>query len=338
MIDNRASLLNGLDIYMIPGVEVNEAVDLVIKEGEEVTIQDQVFTPSGDIVVKRGAKLILRNAEVVFTHTRCFEHGIILKENTTLQIYHSQIIGLNNLFFLKAQDTTLIIEDSKLRRAQVLCGNSSRISFVRSYLWALHCFNESTANIFNAHLCYLFLRGRSSAQVDDSHMIEVLLYDSSKAYISDTTMKNVFYFDEGSATLSNCSYVDTIRFKPKLCNLTIMVLDEDDHDPVPMVNVTLNRPKGCEVASSLTNDDGVASFSGLEEGDYFAEVEIEGYVPVSVRIPLLNETQHETLIISRMEGAEERSQIPMNRLFPILTSIVLAALVLSLFYRSHMRR
>jgi len=251
-------------------------------------------------------------------------------------VLHSEIRGVNNLFFLKAQDTILIIEDSFLRRAQVLCGNSSQISFVHSYLWALHCFNESTIDVLNAHLCYLFLRGRSSALIDDSQMIEVLLYDSSKASISDTTMKNVFYFDEGSATLSNCSYVDTIRFMPKLCDLTIMVLDEDTRDPIPMVNVTLDRPRGYEVASSLTKDDGAASFSGLEEGDYFAEVEMEGYAPLSVRIPLLNETQHETVMIQRMEG--ERSQIPANRYFSILIVIVFAVLVLSLFYGFHMRR
>jgi len=305
-MDDGASLLNGLDIHMIPYAEANNSIDFVVNEGEEVTIQDQVFTPSGDIVVERGARLILRNAEVLFTHTGCFEHGIVLKENTTLMVLHSEIRGV------------------------------SQISFVHSYLWALHCFNESTIDVLNAHLCYLFLRGRSSALIDDSQMIEVLLYDSSKASISDTTMKNVFYFDEGSATLSNCSYVDTIRFMPKLCDLTIMVLDEDTRDPIPMVNVTLDRPRGYEVASSLTKDDGAASFSGLEEGDYFAEVEMEGYAPLSVRIPLLNETQHETVMIQRMEG--ERSQIPANRYFSILIVIVFAVLVLSLFYGFHMRR
>ena len=328
----------GLDTYMVSGVEAAESIDFVVREGEEVTIQDQVFTPSGDIVVERGAKLIIINAEVVFTHTGCFEYGIILKEDTALWIQHSQIRGVNNLFFFKAQDTTLIIEDSKIRRTHVLCGNSSRISIMRSDLWALHCFNESTVDILNARLHYLFLRGRSSAQVDDSHIVEVLLYDSSKASIADTVLKNIFYFDEGVATLSNCSYVDTIRFKPKLCDLTITVLDEETNDPIPMVNVILNRPKGYEAASSFTDDGGLAYFSGLEEGDYFAEVKMEGYEPVSVRIPLLNETQHETVMIHRMEGAKEKSQAPTNAFFSILTAMVLAFLVLSLFYRFKIRR
>ena len=337
-LDNRSSLFKGLDIYTVLGVEANESIDFVVKEGEEVTIQDQVFIPLGDIVVERGGKLILQYAEVIFNNTHCFEHGIILKENTTLWIKQSKIRGVNNLFFFKAQNTTLIIEDSKLRMTHVLCGNFSRISIVRSDLWALHCFNESTVDIINARLHYLFLRGRSSAQVDDSHIVEVLLYDNSKASLLDTVLKNVFYFDEGAATLSNCSYVDTIRFKPKLCDLTITVLDEVNQDPIPAVNVTLNRPKGYKVASSLTDDDGSASFSGLEEGDYFAEAEMEGYVPLSARIPLLNETQHETLMIHRMEGAEEKPQMPTNGVVTILTVMVLATLVLSLYYKFKMRR
>ena len=337
MLDNRAGMFDGLDIYMIPSVEADEPIDFVVNEGEEVTIQDRVFTPLGDIVVEKGGKLVLRHAKVLFNHTGCFDHGIILKENTTLWIYHSQIRGVNNLFFFKAQNTTLIIEDSKIRRTQVLCGNSSRILIVRSYLWALHCFNESTADIVNARLNYIFLRGRSSAQVDDSHIVEVILYDSSKASISDTTLKNIFYFDEGSTTLSNCTYVDLIRFKPKLCNLTIVVLDEDTHDPIPMLNVNLSRPKGQGVASSLTNDDGSASFSGLEEGDYFAEIEMEGYVPLSVRIPLLNEIQHETLMIRKI-GEEKGPSILTNRFLPTLMATILTVLALYLFYRSHMRR
>ena len=337
IIDDGSSLVNWLEVYTIPGAEADAPIDFVIKEAEEVTVQDQVLEPSGDIVVERDAKLILRNATVLFTHAGCFEHGIVLGENTTLDIYHSQIRGRSNLFFFKAQDTNLIIEDSKIRMTHVLCGNSSRISIVRSDLWALHCFNESTADIVNAQLHYLFLRGNSSAQVEDSHIVEVLLYGSSRASISDTTLKNIFYFDEALATLSNCSYVDLIRFRPKLCDLTVTVLDNETHYPVPMVNITLDRPKGCEIATSSTDNDGIATFHDLEEGDYFAEVEMEGYVPAKARIPLLNETQHETLMICRIELADERYQTLTNRFFPTLTSTVLAALALYLFYRAHMR-
>ena len=334
--NNGAGIFGGLEMRMIPCVEAEEDVDFVVREGEEVTIQDVVFTPSGDIIVEEGGRLTIRDAKVIFTHTSCFEHGIILKENTTLQVHHSQIRGVETLFFFRAQDTTLILEDSKIRMTHVLCGNSSRISMVHADLWALHCFNESTVDISNSRLNYLFMRGRSSAQVEDSHIVEVLLYDRGRASLSNTTLKNIFYFDRGSTTLSNCSYVDLIRFKPIQCNLTITVLDEDTHDPIPMVNVALDRPRGSKVAHSCTNEDGAATFYDLEEGDYFVELGRDGYIPANIRIPLLNETQHETLMIGKVE--EESSWIPTNRFFSVFAVVALAVFVFSLFYRSHVRR
>jgi len=329
-----AGIFGGLDIRVIPCAEAEEAVDFVVGEGEEATIQDVVFTPSGDIVVEEGGRLTIRDAKVIFTHTSCFEHGIILKKNTTLRIHHSQIRGVETLFFFKAQDTALIIDDSKIRTTLVLCGNSSRISMVHADLWALHCFNESTVDISNSRLNYLFMRGRSSAQVEDSHIVEVLLYDTGRASLSNTTLKYIFYFDRGSTSLSNCNYVDLIRFEPIHGNLTITVLDEATHDPVPMVNVTLDRPRGSEVAYSFTNDDGAVTFYDLEEGDYFVELGRDGYIPANIRIPLLNETQHETLMMGKVE--EESSWINTNHFFSIL-AIALAALILFLFYRFHMR-
>jgi 5-hydroxyisourate hydrolase-like protein (transthyretin family) len=333
--DNVANPSNGLRLCSVSNVEASGSEDLIVGEDEQVTIQDQVFMPSGDIIVEKGGKLILRNVEVVFNHTGCYEHGIVLKENTGFEIYDSQIRGLNNLFFFKARDTALILEDSTIRMTHVLCGNSSCISIVRSELWALHCFNESTADIENARLHYLFLRGRSSARVDDAHIVEILIYGTSHASVSDATLKNIFYFDEGWAILSNCSYVDLIRFEPLKGNLTITVLDEGSRDPVPMVCVTLERPRGSEADNAHTNDDGVVAFSGLEEGDYFAKFKGVGYVPMNITISLLNVTQHETMLMHRMEEASSWSSAAL--IFMILMAVVLAVLVLSLFYRSHGR-
>jgi len=335
-LDNGEGVSEELDIHTIPFVKAEDAADFVVGEGEEATIQDRIFTPSGDIVVEKGGKLTIRNAKVVFGHAGCYEHGILLKENTTLQVHHSQIRGVETLFFFRALDTTLILEDSKIRMTHVLCGNYSRISIVRSELWALHCFNESTVEIINGQLHYLFLRGRSSARVEDSRIVEVLLYDAARASITETALKNIFYFDRGWTTLSNCSYVDLIRFEPLRGNLTITVLDEDSRGPVPMVCVTLERPRGSEVENEHTNDEGAATFFGLEEGDYFAKFEGVGYVPANTTLSLLNVTQHETLLIHRAEKVSVWS--PAFIIFMISMAVVLAALVLSLLYKYQKRR
>lgn len=250
-----------------------------------------------------------------------------------MKVQHSQIKGVETLFFFRAWDTTLILEDSKLRMTHVLCGNSSRISIVRSELWALYCFNESTVEITNGQLHYLFLRGRSSARVEDSQIVEVLMYDVARASLSDTTLKNIFYFDRGWTTLWNCSYVDLIRFEPLKGNLTITVLDDDSCDPVPMFCVTLERPRGSEVVNANTNDDGAVVFFDLEEGDYFAKFDGVGYMPMNITISLLNVTQHETLLMHRMEKASFWN--PTVLIFIISLTVVLIALVLSLFYRFH---
>lgn len=335
-LDDKGGMFEELDIYTTPCTEAEDAIDFVVGEHEEATIQDQVFTPSGDIIVEKGGKLTIKNTKVVFGHTSCFEHGILLKENTTLKVQHSKIMGVEALFFFRVWDTILVLEDSKLRMTHVLCGNSSRVSITHSELWALHCLNESTIEITNGKLHYLFLRGKSSARVEDSQIVEVLLYDASWASISDTTLKNIFYFDRGWTSLSNCSYVDLIRFEPLKGNLTITVMDEDTRDLVPKVRVTLERPKGSEVTNAHTNDDGAATFYDLEEGDYFAKFEGVGYVPANITISLLNVTQHETLLIHKKEKVSSCSSTVL--IFSISAAVVLAALILSRFYRSHRRR
>lgn len=315
-----------LNISIVPIACAN---NYLIKKNEEITIEDQIFIPTGDIIIETGGKLTIHNAKVIFTHEGCFEHGIFLKENATLQIYNSQIRGTNNLFFFKIQNSTLIIKDSKIRMTHIICGNSSRILIVNSELWALNCFNESTASILDTRLNYLFLRGRSSAHVNNSHIAEVLLYDCSKASISDTDLKYIFCFDKGFTTLHNCTYNDILRFKQKVCNLTITILDENNHDAISSVKVTIERPRGCKVASSITNEDGMISFFNIEEGSYFAEIEIEGYTSMNKSIQILNEEYHETLLIHRKE---EKAQIPTNFL-PIIALVIV--ILFFIIYRFH---
>jgi len=335
MLDDRSSLISELNICTISRVVANNSNDYIVRSGEEVVIRDQVFAPQGDIIVECGGRLVLRNAEVVFSHTGYYEHGIILRDNTILEAYNSQIHGTFNLFFFKAQNTTLIMEDTKIRMTHVLCGNSSRISIVRSDMWALHCFNESTVSVDNGRLHYLFLRGRSSALVDDSDIVEILMYDHSYASVSNTTLKNIFYFDEGWTALSNCSYVDLIRFEPQLCNLTIEVLDEEGGGPIPEATVDLNRSVGSWRVSSSTNDDGIATFHSLEEGDYIVGVEAEGYESFSIRVAVLDKVQSETFGISRL--VEEGSRFSLDRYLLISIGIVSTFLVVYVLYRGRLR-
>ncbi len=161
------------------------------------------------------------------------------------------------------------------------------------------------------------------------------MYDHSYASVSNTTLKNIFYFDEGWTTLSNCSYVDLIRFKPLLCNLTIEVLGEEGGGPIPEATVDLNRSVGSWRASSSTNDDGIATFHSLEEGDYFVGVEAKGYESFSIRVAVLDKVQSETLRISRL--VEEGSRFSLDRYLLISIGIVSIFLVFYVLYRGRLR-
>lgn len=303
--------------------------DFIVVEDLEVVIKDRVFRPEGDIIVERGGRLILQNAEIIFNHSRFYEHGILLKEDTAFEAYDSHIRGLDNLFFFRAYGANLMIQNTTFRRTHMVCGNNTQIQMVHSYLWALHCLNDTTVDVVDSHLCYLLLMGNSTAKVDDTRMIEIILSDSSRVSVSDTTLRFIFYFDEGKATISNCSYEDEIRFKPRLCDLIIEVLDEDTLDPLPKASVCLNRPEGNEVTSSLTDSDGTASFTDLEEGDYFVEVERKGHTPASARIPLLNETQRETLVMRRIDEESPFS----NPYYSISIWIILTAAIIAFLYK-----
>jgi hypothetical protein len=287
--------------YAYPAIDTNHP-DLIIAEDEEAAFTGLVMRPEGDIIVRKGGRLVLRNTTVFFNHSGYYEHGILLEEGSTFEAYESQILGLDNLFFFRSWGATVILEGSTFRMTHAICGNSSNVSILRSHLWALYCLNESTAQVENANLCYLILRGSASARVNGSQMIEIILYGNSRVQVSDTTLRFIFYFDSGTAMISNCVYEDEIRFEPRLCELAIEVLDKETRDPIPLARISLHRPKKHEVASSSTGSNGTTSFIGLEEGDYYVEAEAEGYAPMDARISLLEESQNETLAMQRSEA------------------------------------
>ncbi|MDH5363240.1 MAG: carboxypeptidase-like regulatory domain-containing protein [Aigarchaeota archaeon] len=325
----------GFDAY--PAIDTNHT-DIVIAEDEEASFNGLVLRPVGDIIVRRGGRLVLRNTTIFFNHSGYYEHGILLEEGSTFEAYGSQILGLDNLFFFRSWGATVILEDSTFRMTHAIYGNSSSVSILRSHLWALNCLNESTAQVKNATLCYLIMHGNASATVNGSRMIEIILYGDSRVQVSDTTLRFIFYFDSGTATISNCSYEDEIRFKPKLCELTFEVLDEETRDPIPLARISLYRPEEHEVASSSTGSDGAASFTDLEEGDYFVEAEAGGYTPLSARISLLDDSQNETLLMRRSEA--DRINLIELYLSILIWIVLLVAFVFSIKSRGggEMRR
>jgi len=323
--------------FVIPSAKALDTDDIVIGEGEVMIFQDQLIAPLGDIIVEEGGTLILRGTEIVFNHTGYYEHGILLRNDSTLELYDSQIIGLGNLFFFRAHGATITVENSTFWRTHAICGNTTRIIIRGSHLWALHCLNETRVDATDADLSYLLLMGDSSARVSGSQMIEIILYDRSHASVSDTNLRFIFYFDEGTATISNCTYEDEIRFEPNLCDLIILVQDEETAEPVPAVDVYLNRSWGGAVASSRTGDEGAASFRGVEEGDYMVQLVGDSYESLSVRISVLNETQRETFLITRMRAEVEETLGPGNppprALAPLLIAAALIFLSLGVVFR-----
>jgi hypothetical protein len=323
------SIAFGLQLYFIGTASGVGSSDWIVGEGEDLNIRDRAINLSGNLVVDVGGRLTLSNVELVFNTSGYFEVGITLKEDAILEVYDSTIRGVDNLFLFKASDSTIVLENSTIRMTHVLCGNSTRVSLTNSDIWALHCFNETSASVSGSKLHYLFLRGNSSARVAGSHVVEILLYDQSEATVSDTVLKNVFYFDEGWATLSNCSYVDLIRFEPMRCDLTIEVLDEDSREPLPEVEVALNRSTLDTPITGLTDGEGLAAFSDLEEGDYTATVSSEGYPPVTARVTLLERAQRETVLMSREEGGNGRTTL-VGYAFTSLGVVVTLLIVLRL--------
>lgn len=328
---------NLISCFVIPGAKALDEDDIVIGEGDVMVFQDRVFAPPGDIIVEEGGTLVLRGTEIVFNHTGYYEHGVLLKNDSTLEIYDSKIIGLGNLFFFRAHDATIIVDNSTFRRTHAICGNTTQITIRGSHLWALHCLNETRVDATDADLSYLLLMGGSSARVSGSRMIEIILYDRSHASVSDTNLRFIFYFDEGTATISNCTYEDEIRFEPNLCDLTILVHDEETTEPVSAVEVYLNRSWGDAVASSRTGDEGAAYFRGVEEGDYMVQLVGDGYESLSVRISVLNETQRETFLITGMRAEVEEPLGPENQppraLAPLLIAAALISLSLGVIFR-----
>ncbi|UCD44019.1 MAG: hypothetical protein JSV27_07665 [Candidatus Bathyarchaeota archaeon] len=291
--------------------------------------------------MEEGGTLILRGTEIAFNHTGYYEHGILLKNNSTLEIHDSRITGLGNLYFFRAQGATITVDNSTFWRTHAICGNTTRVTIWGSHIWALHCLNQTTVDAEDADLSYLLLMGDSSARVAGSRMIEVILYDRSHVSVSDTELRFIFYFDDGTATIMNCTYEDEIRFVPKLCDLTILVYDEETAEPVPAVGVCLNRSWGDGVTIAHTGDDGAASFRDVEEGGYMVQLVEDGYEPLSVQISVLNETQRETFHITRMSAEVEEplgsENPPIRALEPLLFAAALIFLSLGVVFRKSVK-
>jgi len=286
--------------------------DIVVEEGT-YTIRGEHMELPGDIVVKRGATLVLVDTEIVFNHSGYYEHGILVEEGASMELHNSSVVAVDNMFYFRVRNASLTMLDSELRRTHVICENGSRVSISGSYLWALHCLNETMAHVNGSQLCYLFLIDGSAGRVDDCTMIEILLYDDSRVHVSDSTFRFVFYLDEGRAEIEDCDYEDEIRFKPMMCELDVTVIDPGG-EPVAGASVALTRYSGEQTASTTTDEHGVASFTGLEAGSYNLTVAKPGYEETRIERPLLDEAQEVTVQIqvAPMDAPEDGENKPVS--------------------------
>ncbi len=277
--------------------------------------------PPGDIVVRKGATLVLIDTEIVFNHSGYYEHGILVEEGASITLRNSSVVAVDNMFYFSVRNSSLTMVDSELRRTHVICENRSRVSIGGSYLWALHCLNETVATVNGSQLCYLFLIDGSAARVDDCTMIEILLYDDSRVHVSDSAFRFVFYLDEARAEIENCDYEDEIRFKPMTCELDVTVVDPEG-EPVSEASVALTRYGGGQAAYTTTDGYGVASFTGMEAGSYNVTVTKTGYEERNVEKPLLDESQSMTVQIQAtpLNDAEDENNTPL----PLYTVAALA--------------
>ena len=286
--------------------------DLVV-EGGTHTIRGERLEPPGDIVVKRGAALVLVDTEMVFNHSGYYEHGVLVEEGASITLHNSSIAALDNMFYLRVSNASLTMVDSRLRRTHVICENGSRVDITGSYLWALHCLNETVASVNGSQLCYLFLIDGSAARVDDSTLIEILLYDDSRVHVSASSFRFLFYLDEGRAEIVDCDYEDEIRFKPMMCELDVTIIDPEGA-PVAEASVTLTRYGGERAASTTTDEQGSASFTGLEAGSYNLTVAKPGYREARVERPLLDEAQSVTvqMLSASMDAPNDGDNKPIS--------------------------
>lgn len=306
---NTALLLVVLVLSSTTVVPTKANPDIVVEERK--TIQGEYMALPGDIVVKRGATLVLVDTVITFNHTGYYEHGILLEEGASIELHNSSIHGLDNMFYFTVRNSSLTMIDSELRRTHVICENRSRITIKGSYLWALHCLNETMAQVDDSQLCYLFLIDGSTGIVDGCTLIEILLYDDSRVRVSDSTFRFLFYLDEGRADIVNCSYEDEIRFKPMTCDLEVTVVDSEGA-PVTEASVALTGYDGLRAASMTTDGEGRASFTGLEAGSYNLTVTKAGYEELNVMRPLLDEAQSVTVQIQAVpEINPEKDEAPL---------------------------
>lgn len=283
--------------------DIDNLNKIIVKNSSTATIKDEIFNSIESIIVEENGILIINRTNVYFNNMACNEYGIYLKKNSSLYLYNSELKGLNNLFYFKGNNAKIFISNSRIRGTHILCYEKSNISINGSDLWATHCFNSSTANINNSKLHYLFLTENSVSNISNSHIVEILLYDNSYANVVNTTLKNIFYFDNGWTSLSNCSYVDIIRFIPKKCNLTIGVFENDHNYPIQKAHIKIIHVLNAFEKVSKTNKSGYSNFSNLTEGDYYINIEKEGYNNLKERISILNKADTKTFLLLKKEKA-----------------------------------
>ena len=259
-----------------------------------ITISDQL-TANGTILVEEDATLILQDAEVNFTQTEHWQHGIISRNpsagnpklhflnttitsdyrysievyaNSTAKFYDSAFSASHGHYcWLSTHDSVF----STLTNLTVHGFSSWSVSGVYifdSTITVLNIYSPCTASLHNSTIVTANSYGTGKIVANESTVLTVKALDTSQCRLRDSTIDWLYAYGNSTVHLVNSTYANSgvhNQSKVFVCwYLNVHVVDSIDQD-VPSADVTATYPNATVAELRQTDVNGWATLTLTEK-------------------------------------------------------------------------
>ena len=234
--------------------------------GEEV-VENEIITLNGDLIVKNGGRLTLRNVTLTIDNSYTGQYGISAEPGSSISIYDSSLSSSNleYKFTFEVEDAVFVMMNSGLRGG----GYSTSVlegSFGMSVLTIRNCqnviFENNRMEYINSGAILLsdvrnsVIRNNNITtwgEQNDPYPGGLFLYNSGNNTITNNVITGVYtgmiFFDDSSG-----NYVDNNELSPGTAGHLGQGITLDSSNNNVFVNNKIHGPTGCTAFRVLASN------------------------------------------------------------------------------------
>jgi parallel beta-helix repeat protein len=237
-----------------------------IVTGEE-TVENEVITLNGNLIVKDGGKLTLRNVTLIVDNSYTGQYGISAEPGSSILIYDSSLSSSNFAykFAFDVEDAVFVMENSELRGigyassalegtfgiSALMIKNCQNIVFENNRIEYVNSGVIQLSNVRNSVIRNNNIVTREAG--NDPYPGGFFLYNSENNTIADNSITGVhtgiILFDDSSG-----NYVENNELSPGTAGHLGQSITLDSSNNNVFVNNKIHGPTGCTAFRILASD------------------------------------------------------------------------------------